>query len=162
VHDPKVLVLDEPASGLDPRARVEMRELLKELQAMGKTIIISSHILSELGELCTDIGIINDGKMVASGTVDQIMHGLHFSRVLKVRVIDEAERAADVLSECPGVTRVSWTEGVATAAFEGGDEEKHKALRALMDAGLKVVSFSEDKNSLEEVFMQVTSGGGAQ
>jgi len=162
VHDPPVLLLDEPASGLDPRARIEMRELLRELSAMGKTIVISSHILSELAELCTDVGIIDQGRLVASGAVDDIMRELRFGRVLRVRVIAEGERAADLLRQCPGVSRVSWTEKAVSAAFGGGEAEMHYALKALLDGGVKVVSFGEEKNSLEEVFMQVTAGGAGQ
>lgn len=158
VHDPAVLVLDEPASGLDPRARVEMRELLKELAAMGKTIVISSHILSELAELCTDIGIISKGTMVASGPVSDIMQKLHFTRVLRVKTLSEHERAAEVLSECAGVTRVSWVEGSIHAAFSGGDEEMRRALEALVLCKIPVVSFAEEKSSLEEVFMQLVAG----
>lgn len=162
VHDPEVLVLDEPASGLDPRARIEMRELLKELRSMGKTIIISSHILTELAELCTDVGIVNGGKVVASGRVDDIMQRLNFSRVLRVKTIESNERAAEVLRECAGVTRVSWSESHVGAAFDGDEEDLAKALQNLLSAGVKVTAFSEEKNSLEEVFMQVTSGGGGQ
>ncbi len=162
VHDPPVLLLDEPASGLDPRARIEMRELLRELSAMGKTIIISSHILSELAELCTDVGIIDQGRLVASGAVDDIMRELRFGRVLRVRVMSEGERAADLLRQCPGVSRVSWTEKAVSAAFGGGEAEMHYALKVLLDGGVKVVSFDEEKNSLEEVFMQVTAGGAGQ
>lgn len=158
VHDPVVLLLDEPASGLDPRARVEMRELLRELKAMGKTIVISSHILTELAELCTDIGIIDHGRLVASGTVEEIMHRLQFNKVLRVRTISDNEKAAEILAQCPGVTRVTWTEAAVNAAFSGGDDELALALRNLVEAGVKVVSFGEEKNSLEEVFMQVTAG----
>jgi ABC-2 type transport system ATP-binding protein len=162
VHDPPVLLLDEPASGLDPRARIEMRELLRELSTMGKTILISSHILSELAELCTDIGIIDQGRLVASGTVDDIMQELRFGRALRVRVMAEGQRAADLLRQCAGVSRVSWTEKSVNAAFDGGEAEMHFALKALLDGGIRVISFGEEKNSLEEVFMQVTAGGGGQ
>jgi ABC-2 type transport system ATP-binding protein len=160
VHDPPVLLLDEPASGLDPRARIEMRELLRELSTMGKTILISSHILSELAELCTDIGIIDQGRLVTSGAVDDIMQQLRFGRTLRVRVMTDGGRAADLLRQCAGVSRVSWTEKSVNAAFDGGESEMHFALKALVDGGIRVVSFGEEKNSLEEVFMQVTAGGG--
>jgi ABC-2 type transport system ATP-binding protein len=106
VHDPKLLILDEPASGLDPRARIELRELLKELRSMGKTIMISSHILSELAEMCTHIGIIEAGKLLASGEVDEIMHTLQPHRTIEIHVLDGAEQAIEALRSMPGVRDV--------------------------------------------------------
>ncbi len=158
VHDPKVLLLDEPASGLDPRARVEMRELLKELADMGKTILVSSHILSELAELCTDVGIISNGVMVTSGRVGEVMQRLESSRVLRIRALSGHELAAKLLSQCSGVTSVTWTEAQVSAAFSGGPDEIRLALKTLVDADIPVISFSEDKSSLEQVFMQLTAG----
>ena len=100
VHDPPVLILDEPASGLDPRARLEMKALLNELKQMGKTILISSHILSELADFCTSIGIIERGKMLAAGSIQEIQQQIRSHRVLKVRVLDEStERAAGMLRD---------------------------------------------------------------
>jgi ABC-2 type transport system ATP-binding protein len=103
VHDPKLLILDEPASGLDPRARIELRELLKELRSMGKTIMISSHILAELAEMCTHIGIIEAGKLLASGKVDEILHSLQPHRTIEIHVLDGAEQALQTLRSMPGV-----------------------------------------------------------
>ncbi|OGO80908.1 MAG: ABC transporter, partial [Clostridiales bacterium GWC2_40_7] len=97
IHDPRLLILDEPASGLDPRARVEMKAILKELRSMGKTVLISSHILPELAELCTVIGIIDGGRMVASGSVDAIMQKLSGNRKIKIRIIDNVETAVRLL-----------------------------------------------------------------
>lgn len=106
VHDPKLLILDEPASGLDPRARIELRELLKELRSMGKTIMISSHILSELAEMCTHIGIIEAGKLLAAGEVDQIMESLQPHRIIEIHVLDGVEQALQALRGMPGVRDV--------------------------------------------------------
>ncbi len=104
VHDPALLILDEPASGLDPRARVEMRELLKELKSMGKTIIISSHILPELAELCTHIAIMEAGRLVVSGTNQEIVEHTRTGRTLQIRVMDQGDAAALILQE-------EWTYG---------------------------------------------------
>ncbi len=108
VHDPPVLILDEPASGLDPRARLEMKALLNELRGMGKTILVSSHILSELADFCTSIGIIERGKLLAAGSIQEIQRQLRSHRVLKVRVMDETtNHAAAILGEDPGCGRSS-------------------------------------------------------
>ena len=101
IHDPKVLILDEPASGLDPRARIEMRELLRELKRMGKTIMISSHILSELEEICDQIGIIENGRLVFNGSMEEIRHRLGLGNKVKVRVAANQEKAVELLSAIP-------------------------------------------------------------
>src|SRR5215213_6552217 len=106
LHDPKVLLLDEPASGLDPRARIEMRELLKELRRMGKTIIISSHFLHELAELCNVVGIVERGKLVYSGSVADVMRRTTAGMVIQITVDERASEAADLLAKVRGVTRV--------------------------------------------------------
>lgn len=105
-HDPRLLILDEPASGLDPRARIELRELLKELRALGKTIMISSHILTELAEMCTHIGIIEAGKLLVTGEVNQILASLQPHRTIEVHVLADADRAQVILSHMPGVREV--------------------------------------------------------
>ena len=121
VHDPPVLILDEPASGLDPRARLEMKALLNELRGMGKTILISSHILSELADFCTSIGIIERGKLLAAGSIQEIQRQLRSHRVLKVRVLDEStDRAAAILRDDPAVRLVESLDHTLTAEFEGG------------------------------------------
>lgn len=126
-HDPKLLILDEPASGLDPRARIELRELLKELRSMGKTILISSHILTELAEMCTHIGIIERGHLLVSGRVDEVLHQLQPHKTVEVRLLGEAERAATILRGLPGVRDVRRPELVEAmqpmAAQEPTDSE---------------------------------------
>ena len=161
VHDPKVLLLDEPASGLDPRARVEMRELLRELKNMGKSIIISSHILPELAELCTEVGIIEGGELVAVGSMDDITAQLQQERLIQVKVQDKISAARAMLEENPWVAAVNETaDGVLQVRFSGNAEEQQKLLRALVVAELPVLSFAESSNSLEDLFMQITKGAG--
>jgi len=156
VHDPAVLLLDEPASGLDPRARVELREILKELARMGKTVIISSHILPELADICTHIGLIHQGEMVASGPVESVLSRLGRGRVLEVRLLHSAPAAAGVLKGLPGVRDVEAVEeeNLVRFAFDGGPEEEHRVLRALLEAGLPVVNFAS-RAGLEELFLSL-------
>lgn len=158
VHNPRLLVLDEPASGMDPRARVEMKEILKNLKSMGKTIIISSHILPELSELCTSIGIIDKGRMVISGSVDEIMQQVYGKKVIKLKVRDKLEDTVLILKEYPFIDKVVCNEETIQAGFEGGDEEMSRVLAALVGRGIPVVSFSQLDGNLEDVFMKVTKG----
>ena len=158
VHDPALLILDEPASGLDPRARVEMRELLKELKAMGKTIIISSHILPELSELCTHIAIMEAGRLVVSGTNQEIVEHTRTGRTLQIRVMDQADGAALILQEELGLTEISFINNSLELPFSGSDEDLNRILNRMVEGGIPVVSFSEGKNNLEDIFMQVTKG----
>jgi ABC-2 type transport system ATP-binding protein len=158
VHDPALLILDEPASGLDPRARVEMRELLKELKSMGKTIIISSHILPELAELCTHIGIMELGKLVISGTNEEIIHHTQAGRNLQIRVLDQSGDAALILQEELGLPEVSFLNNNVTLPFNGDDKDLNRILTRLIQSGIPVASFSEGSNNLEDIFMQVTKG----
>ena len=159
VHDPPVLILDEPASGLDPRARLEMKALLNELRGMGKTILVSSHILSELADFCTSIGIIERGKLLAAGSIQEIQRQLRSHRVLKVQVLDEStDRAASVLRDDPGVGTVNSYDHTVTAEFHGEDDAQARLLGRLVSSGVVVLSFSEEPLSLEEVFMMITKG----
>lgn len=158
IHDPKILLLDEPASGLDPRARVEMRELLKELQKMGKTILISSHILPELAEMCTEVGIIENGSMVVSGQVDVIMQQMQFSKVLKVTVLDEVDKATALLSNMEWLGDVAVDGNILQARVLGGPEHLRDTLKELVKQDIPVISFSENNHNLEDIFMQVTRG----
>jgi ABC-2 type transport system ATP-binding protein len=159
VHDPPVLILDEPASGLDPRARLEMKALLTELKQMGKTILISSHILSELADFCTSIGIIERGKLLAAGSIQQIQNQIRSHRVLKVRVVGEAtDRAAQVLRTDSSIRTVETYDHTVTAEFEGQDQDMARLLDRLIQGGIAVQSFAEEPLSLEEVFMMITKG----
>ena len=159
VHDPPVLILDEPASGLDPRARLEMKALLTELRGMGKTILVSSHILSELADFCTSIGIIERGKLLASGSIQNVQAQLRSHRVLKVQVLDEStSRAEALLRDEPAVQSVNVFEKTLTAEFQGDDKTQARLLSRLVGAGVVVESFAEESLSLEEVFMMITKG----
>jgi ABC-2 type transport system ATP-binding protein len=159
VHDPQVLLLDEPASGLDPRARVELRELLRELRSLGKTILISSHILPELEELCTSVAIIDHGRVLASGRIAEIERRLRTGAVLRVRLLGE-DRAADATEHFaaqPDVASVvTLGDGAIELGFRGDDAASVALLRAAVDAGLPILSFSRAASDLEELFLQVT------
>ena len=157
VHDPVVLLLDEPASGLDPRARVEMREILKELRGMGKTIIISSHILPELTELCTMIGIIDHGRMRATGSVKDVIRGLSAGRRLRINVVGAREPAIAILEPLESVRHVDIANGTIEATYEGDDSTAADILQALTAGGIKVAAFSQVDGGLEEAFMRATS-----
>jgi ABC-2 type transport system ATP-binding protein len=157
VHDPSVLLLDEPASGLDPRARVEMREILRELRNMGKTIIISSHILPELTELCTMVGIIDHGRMRAAGAVGEVIARLTSGRKLRIKVLGPKEQAADILTPLPSIQRVAVVDGVIEAEFVGDETAASAILGALTSGGVQVTSFSEIDGGLEDAFLKATS-----
>jgi ABC-2 type transport system ATP-binding protein len=161
VHDPQVLLLDEPASGLDPRARVELRELLRELRSMGKTILISSHILPELEELCTSVAIVDRGQVLAQGRVAEIEKRLRFGAVLRVRLLLEGEAleaARDHFAADPDVaSAVLLEDGTIELGFRGDDEASARLLATSVTAGLPIVSFARAASDLEELFLQVTS-----
>jgi ABC-2 type transport system ATP-binding protein len=157
VHDPSVLLLDEPASGLDPRARVEMREILKELQHMGKTIIISSHILPELTELCTMIGIIDQGRMRATGSVRDVIAQLTGGRRLRITVLGEKSEAAAVLTPLASVRHVEMVNGAIEAEYEGDDAIAADILQSLTGAGIRVSGFTPLDGGLEDAFLRATS-----
>ncbi|MFZ5990064.1 MAG: ATP-binding cassette domain-containing protein [Bacillota bacterium] len=159
IHNPELLILDEPASGLDPRARVEMKEVLKELRDMGKTIIISSHILPELAELCTSIGIIEHGKMAISGTVEEIMQKVSHKKTIRVKVLGDKEGAVKLLKEQPSIGGVSVHNDYIDADFDGTNEDMAEILKRAVNSGIPVVSFTQTDRNLESVFMHLTLGG---
>jgi len=158
VHDPELLILDEPASGLDPRARVEMKEVLKQLQEMGKTIIISSHILPELAEMCTEVCIINHGKLAAQGSVQEIMQKLSQKRIIHIEPLREMERMIQILKEQPMIRSIVENTKDVELDFTGTNEELSDVLKQLILADIPLLSFKEKEGNLEEVFMQVTGG----
>lgn len=156
VHNPELLILDEPASGLDPRARVEMKEILKNLSSMGKTILISSHILPELAEMCTSIGIIEHGKMVVKGTVDEIMNTMTSSNPLVIKTLKGQEHAIRVLKENPMVENISIKEDSISFGFHGGKEKEAELLTLLIGNQVSVCSYAREEGNLESLFMQLT------
>ena len=161
-HDPQILILDEPASGLDPRARVEIRELLRELHAMGKTIFVSSHILSEIEEICTHIGIIEAGQLVATGTLEEMRERIQTHRIVRIGLVGGVEEAQAWLADRPGVLDVTpVTENGKTdlkAEFSGDDEALAQLLADMMANSFSVVKFNEEAGDLEDVFMRLTKG----
>jgi ABC-2 type transport system ATP-binding protein len=161
VHDPAVLLLDEPASGLDPRARVELRELLRELRALGKTIVVSSHILPELEELCTSVAIIDRGQVLAHGRVADIERRLRVGAVFRTRVLGDAEVLEAARTWFAGqpdvVTADLLTDGTIEIGFHGDDDGSVRLLAAAVGAGLRVSTFSRAASDLEELFLQVTA-----
>jgi ABC-2 type transport system ATP-binding protein len=158
IHDPELLILDEPASGLDPRARIEMLELLKTLRDMGKTILISSHILAELSNVCTHVGIIERGKLLAEGPINEVRRMIQQHRSLRIRVIENGERLESLLLEDTRVDKVQPVGGEVECEFLGSDEDLAELHTKLVSSGLKVLEFTEVKVNLEEVFMRVTTG----
>lgn len=159
LHNPKLLILDEPSSGLDPRARVEMKELLKNLHSMGKTIIISSHILSELSEMCNSIGIMNRGQLVTAGLIEDIMRQLAAGTHIHIRVVSNMETAVRVMKEYAGVTVESVRENEMIISFGGSDEEISGLIGGLIQNQVVVTDFHREEGSLESLFMQLTGGG---
>ncbi len=157
VHDPAVLLLDEPASGLDPRARVEMREILKELQQMGKTILISSHILPELTELCSMIGIIDHGRMRATGPVQDVIRQLTAGRRLRITVLGKKDEALALLRDMPAVREVDLAGGSIQAAFEGDETTAASILQGLIGGGIQVSDFTQIEGGLEAAFLKATT-----
>lgn len=157
VHDPAVLLLDEPASGLDPRARVEMREILKELQRMGKTIVISSHILPELTDLCTMIGIIDQGRMRATGPVKDVIARLTSGRRLRIDVVGDRDAAIEVLERLASIRHLDSSNGTIEAQYDGDESTAAEILSALTSAGIKVSGFSTIDGGLEDAFLRATS-----
>ncbi|MCG0238345.1 MAG: ABC transporter ATP-binding protein [Firmicutes bacterium] len=155
IHDPQVLLLDEPASGLDPVARVEMRELLRELGRMGKTVVISSHILRELADLCTHVGIVRAGRVVRAGPVEAILAEAQTATYV-VRVLRDPERAGALLEGCPGVTGVLVEEDRVEFGFTGDPGGAAAVLAHLVRDGLPVVHFSRQAGDLEDLFLQIS------
>ena len=170
LHDPKVLLMDEPASGLDPRARVEMRELLKELKRMGKTIIISSHILPELADLCNVVGIIERGQLLFNGTVSEALRRARIGHALHIAVASRHGDAAEVLAKFPGVSKVTIQEGqgpvlngaatpLINLAFDASAKADFSDIPSvLVNHGFRLTQFTEEPVNLETAFMRLTKG----
>jgi len=158
IHDPQVLLLDEPASGLDPRARIEMMAILQELQRLGKTIIISSHILSELQTLCNRVAIIEKGKLIYSGPVQGVRDQLSTGRVVWVKVSSDQASALDLLKVRPEVSEAVALDGQIKVTLVNHETDHSIVADALVRGGAKLVALREDELGLEEVFLRVTRG----
>jgi ABC-2 type transport system ATP-binding protein len=158
LHDPKVLLLDEPASGLDPRARIEIRGLLKELRKLGKTIMVSSHILPELADICNKVGIIERGVLEFNGTVTDLMKQIRQRTILNVVVLGDPEPAARLLEQSPIVEKVELADGKIAVTLAENVTDYSDLPTALIDAGFKLKQFKEDEINLETAFMALTKG----
>ena len=158
VHDPPVLILDEPSSGLDPRARLEVKALLKELSRMGKTILISSHILTELADCCTSIGIVERGRLLLHGPMEEVYRRIHRNRLVEIKVNDRLEAALAIVRSQPETLSVDATDHTLRVELASDDEHLARLLSQLLAAGVPVRSFADKDPTLEDVFMLVTKG----
>ena len=156
IHDPKLLILDEPTSGMDPRARVEFKELLKELCAEGKTILVSSHILSELAQMCTDIGIIDAGKIVLSGNMGDILRQVNDSNPIRVQVVENVREAVQFLRAEPEVRTITVEGNDLVVGFHGGKDAEAMLLAKLVAHNIGICGFWREQGDLESIFMQIT------
>ncbi len=158
VHDPPVLVLDEPASGLDPRARVEVKALLRELRRMGKTILISSHILTELADCCTSIGILERGKLLMCGPIEDVYRQIHRNRIVVIKFLENLEAGISILRSQPELQELQVEGNRVTVELAANDEQLAGILERLIAQGVRLQSFAEKDPTLEDVFMLVTKG----
>jgi ABC-2 type transport system ATP-binding protein len=158
LHDPQVLLLDEPASGLDPRARIEMRNLLKRLQGMGKTILVSSHILPELADICNRVGIIEYGRLLACGNVQDLLAQVRGRPTVRIRVAGSPEAAAKALERCPEAAAVTVKDGEVVVALADGIPNGSALAARLVTDGHGLVSLREQEVNLETAFLELTRG----
>jgi len=159
IHDPSILIMDEPTSGLDPRTRYEFREILKDLREQGKTVLISSHILPELAEICTDIGIVDQGRVVLEGTMDSILNQINVSSPLSISVQGNQETAIRILRSHPGVATITIRQEDIVVNFNGDRQDEIMLLQQLVDADVMVYGFVRERGNLESVFMEITNHG---
>jgi ABC-2 type transport system ATP-binding protein len=158
IHDPLVLILDEPANGLDPRARIELRQMIRELAANGKCILVSSHILTELGEMCDTIGIIERGRLLATGSVAEIQKRMRPHVDIMIQLLAGGDRLAAWLADKPGIEKIRLTDLIVRFQFVGDAAAQASLLRALINDGFDVLEFHAEERSLEDVFLQITTG----
>ena len=158
IHDPAVLILDEPAAGLDPHARIDLRRIIRSLAADNKTILVSSHILTELAEMCDRVGILEQGRLLATGRVDEIRQQLKQTRDIVIRVAGDDAPARQLLEALECVKDVKAVEERLQFTIDGGEREQIEVLRRLVEARLELLEFSPRDHSLEDVFLQITKG----
>jgi len=158
IHDPSVLILDEPAAGLDPRARIELREMIAQLAQMGKAVLISSHILTELAEICDKVGIIETGQLLAVGTVDEISDKSQTKSRVRLCALGESQPLVQWLTERDDISELTMESELIVFNHEGGQAEQALLLRELIGAGFEIVEFASKTKSLEDVFLHVTEG----
>ncbi len=158
LHDPQVLLLDEPASGLDPRARIEIRGLLKELRKMGKTIMVSSHILPELADICNKIGIIERGELLVNADVAEVMKQVRQRTVLQIGVKGDLDQAAKLLDDSPLVEETDVRDGMLFTTLQNGTDDYSQLSSMLLERGFPITLFKEEEINLETAFMALTKG----
>jgi ABC-2 type transport system ATP-binding protein len=158
IHDPAVMILDEPAAGLDPRARIHLRRMIRELADRGKTVLISSHILTELAEMCDTVGIIEQGRLLATGSVEQIQHQRAEHRELTIRLLEGAQQAATILEQRTDVSNLILDVHLLRFQFTGDLKDQASLIGWLVTEGFQIVEVVAHKKSLEDVFLQVTEG----
>lgn len=156
VHGPDVFLLDEPASGLDPKARIQLRAILTKLSREGKTIIISSHILTELSGFCSHIALMNEGKIVLQGAVDEIQQKVFDSRKIRVSVLENCDQAVRLIKEFPDTKIGTVQDNDITVEISAGESELAALNSHLVSKGIKVFSFGEEKTDLEDLFMKIS------
>ncbi|MCI9539718.1 MAG: ABC transporter ATP-binding protein [Lachnospiraceae bacterium] len=156
IHKPDILILDEPASGLDPRSRFEMKMILKELCRKGATILISSHILSELAEMCSSIGIIKKGELLQQGSIEEIVSAVNISNPILLHVCDEQKKTLEFLKENPLVQTLAIDGKEFQFTFTGSVKEEAELLQQMIQQGIQVLSFGRKRDNLETIFMQLT------
>lgn len=157
IHNPSLLIMDEPTAGLDPRTRLEFRQILKELREQKKTILISSHILPELSEVCTDIGIVDQGRVVLEGAMDDILNQINISSPLVISIKGSQDAAIGILRDHPNVETITIQKEDIMVTFNGDRQEEIMLLQQLVDAEVMVYGFMREKGSLESVFMEITN-----
>jgi ABC-2 type transport system ATP-binding protein len=158
IHSPSVLILDEPANGLDPRARIELRQMIQQLAADGTTILVSSHILTELAEMCDQVGIVERGKLLAMGSVDEIHRTLQGSLRVQMIALDRAEELATWLATKSGLFKILRNDNVISLELDGGPIEQAALLKSIVQSDFTITEFAAHRESLEDVFMKVTTG----
>jgi ABC-2 type transport system ATP-binding protein len=158
IHNPSVLVLDEPAAGLDPRARIELREMIAKIAEAGKSVLISSHILTELAEICDSVGIIEQGRLLAVGTVAEISQRTKVDSTVRVTVLDGGETFRNWLAARDDITELSMEGNLAVFNHSGDRQSEAALLREMVEAGFPVVEFGAKHKTLEDVFLHVTEG----
>lgn len=157
VHNPELLIMDEPTAGLDPRTRLEFREMVKELNSQGKTVLLSSHLLSDLAQLCTDIGIIDGGKMVLTGSMDEVVNRIHTSKPVIITVQENMGAAMTLLKKHPLVKTITVRDSDIMIGFMGDEYQESELLAGLISAGVRVRSYMREPGGLEAIFMQLTN-----
>ena len=158
IHRPKVLLLDEPASGLDPKARIELRNLLRAVRDQGATILISSHILTELEGLCTSLGIMEKGRLVRTGKLEEVINAGAHSRLIKIQWLgDNAQQLQDLLAPNPAISEFKSNNGQAEFRFTGTEEDQARLLSSLISQGIRVTTFGEVRQTVEEMYMKLST-----